>query len=67
MQLFNCKLKVDNGQNWEASLTVHADVGLPAVSEPLMGVREVKSMVQLVLCMLAEPYGKSVPQFVTIY
>ncbi|KAG7237845.1 hypothetical protein INR49_031739 [Caranx melampygus] len=33
-------------------------VGLPAVSEPLMGVREVRSMVQLVLCMLAEPYGQ---------
>uniref|UniRef100_A0A8C4INB3 Epithelial splicing regulatory protein 2 n=1 Tax=Dicentrarchus labrax TaxID=13489 RepID=A0A8C4INB3_DICLA len=32
-------------------------VGLPAVSEQLMGVREVSSMVQLTLCILAEPYN----------
>uniref|UniRef100_A0A8C4IRQ7 Epithelial splicing regulatory protein 2 n=1 Tax=Dicentrarchus labrax TaxID=13489 RepID=A0A8C4IRQ7_DICLA len=32
-------------------------VGLPAVSEQLMGVREVSSMVQLTLCILAEPYS----------
>eukprot|EP00066_Takifugu_rubripes_P005487 XP_003969570.1 PREDICTED: epithelial splicing regulatory protein 2 isoform X1 [Takifugu rubripes] len=31
-------------------------VGLPAVSEPLMGVKEVRNMVQLVLCILDEPY-----------
>lgn len=35
-----------------------ADVGLPAVSEPLMGVKEVRNMVQLVLCILDEPYSK---------
>lgn len=35
-----------------------ADVGLPAVSEPLMGVKEVKNMVQLLLCILDEPYSK---------
>ncbi|KAM7406342.1 hypothetical protein PAMP_000724 [Pampus punctatissimus] len=32
-------------------------VGLPAESEQLMGVREVRSMVQLTLCILAEPYS----------
>ncbi|XP_042272756.1 epithelial splicing regulatory protein 2 isoform X2 [Thunnus albacares] len=32
-------------------------VGLPAESEQLMGVREVRSMVQLTLCILAEPYN----------
>ncbi|XP_077375981.1 epithelial splicing regulatory protein 2 isoform X2 [Festucalex cinctus] len=32
-------------------------VGLAAVSEQLMGVREVRSMVQLILCILAEPYN----------
>ncbi|KAM9826056.1 epithelial splicing regulatory protein 2 isoform 1-T2 [Syngnathus typhle] len=32
-------------------------VGLAAVSEQLMGVREVSSMVQLILCILAEPYN----------
>ncbi|KAG7482007.1 epithelial splicing regulatory 2-like isoform X1 [Solea senegalensis] len=32
-------------------------VGLPAVSEELTGVREVRSMVQSVLCILAEPYN----------
>lgn len=37
---------------------VCADVGLPAVSEQLMGVKEVRSMVQLTLCILAEPYSK---------
>uniref|UniRef100_A0A8D3BKQ1 Epithelial splicing regulatory protein 2 n=1 Tax=Scophthalmus maximus TaxID=52904 RepID=A0A8D3BKQ1_SCOMX len=42
----------------EKPLTVHADVGLPAVSEQQMGVREVRSMVQLMLCILAEPYSK---------
>uniref|UniRef100_A0A7N8Y9X8 Epithelial splicing regulatory protein 2 n=1 Tax=Mastacembelus armatus TaxID=205130 RepID=A0A7N8Y9X8_9TELE len=31
-------------------------VGLPAVSEQLTGVREVKSLVQLTLCLLDEPY-----------
>lgn len=35
-----------------------ADVGLPTVSEPLMGVKEVRNMVQLVLCILDEPYSK---------
>lgn len=35
-----------------------ADVGLPAVPEQLMGVKEVRSMVQLTLCILAEPYSK---------
>lgn len=35
-----------------------ADVGLPAVPEPLMGVKEVRNMVQLVLCILDEPYSK---------
>lgn len=39
----------------------HADVGLPAVSEPLMGVKEVRNMVQLVLCILDEPYSKQTP------
>lgn len=42
----------------EAAWTVRADVGLPAVSEELVGVREVRSMVQLTLCILAEPYSK---------
>nr|XP_046239056.1 epithelial splicing regulatory protein 2 isoform X2 [Scatophagus argus] len=32
-------------------------VGLPAVSEQLTGVKEVRSMVQLILRMLAEPYN----------
>uniref|UniRef100_A0A3Q3JF00 RRM domain-containing protein n=1 Tax=Monopterus albus TaxID=43700 RepID=A0A3Q3JF00_MONAL len=32
-------------------------VGLPAVSEQTVGVREVRSMVQLTLCMLAEPHN----------
>ncbi|XP_044046581.1 epithelial splicing regulatory protein 2 isoform X4 [Siniperca chuatsi] len=32
-------------------------VGLPAVSEQLMDVKEVRSMVQLTLCILAEPYN----------
>ncbi|KAM9860914.1 epithelial splicing regulatory protein 2 [Aulostomus maculatus] len=32
-------------------------VGLPAVSEQLMGVKEVRSMVQLILRILAEPYN----------
>ncbi len=40
------------------TLTVCADVGLPAVSEQSMGVREVRSMVQLTLRILAEPYSK---------
>ncbi|XP_043962113.1 epithelial splicing regulatory protein 2 isoform X1 [Gambusia affinis] len=31
-------------------------VGLPVVSEQMIGVREVKSMVQLTLCILDEPY-----------
>uniref|UniRef100_A0A671VK69 Epithelial splicing regulatory protein 2 n=1 Tax=Sparus aurata TaxID=8175 RepID=A0A671VK69_SPAAU len=35
-------------------------VGLPAVSEQSMGVREVRSMVQLTLCILAEPYSQNV-------
>lgn len=35
-----------------------ADVGLPAASEPLMGVKEVRDMVQLILCILEEPYSK---------
>lgn len=35
-----------------------ADVGLPAVSEPLMGMKEVRNMVQLLLCILDEPYSK---------
>uniref|UniRef100_A0AAQ6AEW5 RRM domain-containing protein n=1 Tax=Amphiprion ocellaris TaxID=80972 RepID=A0AAQ6AEW5_AMPOC len=34
-------------------------VGLPAVSEQVMGVREVMSMVQLTLCILDEPYSNS--------
>ncbi|XP_061670822.1 epithelial splicing regulatory protein 2 isoform X2 [Syngnathoides biaculeatus] len=34
-------------------------VGVAAVSEQLMGVREVRSMVQLTLRMLAEPYNHS--------
>lgn len=38
---------------------VHADVGLPAVSEQLMGLKEVRGMVQLTLRILAEPYSKS--------
>ncbi|XP_069377835.1 epithelial splicing regulatory protein 2 isoform X5 [Paralichthys olivaceus] len=37
--------------------TMLEHVGLPAVSEQLMGVREVSSMVQLMLCILAEPYN----------
>ncbi|XP_024151729.1 epithelial splicing regulatory protein 2 isoform X2 [Oryzias melastigma] len=32
-------------------------VGLPAASEQLIGVKEVRSMVQLTLCILAEPYS----------
>ncbi|XP_039867917.1 epithelial splicing regulatory protein 2 isoform X2 [Simochromis diagramma] len=32
-------------------------VGLPAVSEESIGVREVRSMVQLTLCILAEPHN----------
>ncbi|CAG02342.1 unnamed protein product, partial [Tetraodon nigroviridis] len=32
-------------------------VGLPDVSEPLMGVKEVRNMVQLVLCILDEPHN----------
>ncbi|XP_019747341.1 epithelial splicing regulatory protein 2 isoform X2 [Hippocampus comes] len=38
-----------------ASMLEH--VGLAAVSEQLMGVREVRSMVQLILRILAEPYN----------
>lgn len=38
---------------------VCADVGLPAVSEQQMGVKEVRAMVQLTLQILAEPYSKS--------
>lgn len=38
---------------------VCADVGLPAVSEQQMGVKEVTAMVQLTLGILAEPYSKS--------
>lgn len=38
---------------------VCADVGLPAVSEQQMGVKEVRAMVQLTLRILAEPYSKS--------
>lgn len=38
---------------------VCADVGLPAVSEQLMGVKEVRGMVQVTLRILAEPYSKS--------
>lgn len=38
--------------------SVCADVGLPALSEHVMGVREVTSMVQLTLHILAEPYSK---------
>lgn len=40
------------------SLALFADVGLPAVSEQQLGVREVRVMVQLTLRMLAEPYSK---------
>lgn len=40
------------------SLASCADVGLPAVSEQQMGVKEVRGMVQLTLRMLAEPYSK---------
>lgn len=40
------------------SLTPDADVGLSAVTEQLMGVREVRTMVQLVLSLLAEPYSE---------
>lgn len=38
---------------------VCADVGLPAVSEQQMGVKEATAMVQLTLQVLAEPYSKS--------
>lgn len=38
---------------------VFADVGLPAVSEQQVGVKEVTAMVQLTLQILAEPYSKS--------
>lgn len=38
---------------------VCADVGLPAVSEQQLGVKEVTAMVQLTLQILAEPYSKS--------
>lgn len=38
---------------------MRADVGLPAVSEQLMGVKEVRGIVQLTLGILAEPYSKS--------
>uniref|UniRef100_A0A8C5E9L4 Epithelial splicing regulatory protein 2-like n=1 Tax=Gouania willdenowi TaxID=441366 RepID=A0A8C5E9L4_GOUWI len=38
-------------------IKLNLDVGLPAVSEQSMGVREVRSMVQLILCILAEPYN----------
>uniref|UniRef100_A0A669D2H9 Epithelial splicing regulatory protein 2 n=1 Tax=Oreochromis niloticus TaxID=8128 RepID=A0A669D2H9_ORENI len=34
-------------------------VGLPAVSEESIGVREVRNMVQLTLCILAEPHSNS--------
>lgn len=40
------------------ALTAGTDVGLPAVSEQMIGVREVNSMVQLTLCILDEPYSK---------
>lgn len=53
----------NNRKNWTASLTVCIDVGLPAVSEQLMGVREVGSMVQLTLSILADPYSKLLPNF----
>ncbi|KAM4593370.1 epithelial splicing regulatory protein 2 isoform 1-T1 [Odontesthes bonariensis] len=41
-------------------------VGLPAVSEQLMGVREVRSMVQLTLSILAEPYNHNFSSFETV-
>lgn len=49
------------------SLNVCADVGLPAVSEQMIGVREVRSMVQLSLCLLAEPYSKQPHEMVSIF
>ncbi|KAM8876648.1 epithelial splicing regulatory protein 2 isoform 1-T1 [Synchiropus picturatus] len=41
-------------------------VGLPAVSEQLMGMREVRSMVQLTLRILADPYNHSFSCFETV-
>lgn len=53
-------VKITGSLNWSVSLTVYvcADVGLPAVSEQSMGVKEVRSMVQLTIRILAEPYSK---------
>ncbi|KAM9765358.1 epithelial splicing regulatory protein 2 isoform 2-T2 [Menidia menidia] len=41
-------------------------VGLPAVSEQLIGMREVRSMVQLTLSILAEPYNHKFSCFETV-
>ncbi|CAG5853376.1 unnamed protein product [Menidia menidia] len=41
-------------------------VGLPAVSEQLTGMREVRSMVQLTLSILAEPYNHKFSCFETV-
>ncbi|KAM9409194.1 epithelial splicing regulatory protein 2 isoform 3-T3 [Pholidichthys leucotaenia] len=41
-------------------------VGLPAVSEQSVGVGEVRSMVQLTLCVLAEPYNHTFSCFETV-